>query len=89
MRQRTLGILGAALLVGGVVLGIASEIASSRIEPAGAAINRPAPGAIPRHIGPGQGGPFTGDPGRHRFFPGPGPRFPITASPKPPATPTP
>ena len=72
MKQRTLGILGGALLVGGVVLSIASDIASNRLTPEpGGAIDRPAAGGMPRHIGPGQPGPVIGDP-RHRGFPRPG-----------------
>lgn len=90
MKQRTLGLLGAALLVGGVVLGIAGEIASSRIAPAnGTTINRPANGAFPRHRNPGQPGPFFGDPRHRGSFPGNGRPGPINASPKPPANPSP
>jgi len=90
MKQRTLGILGAALLVGGVVLTIASGIASSRLaSDEGAAMNRPGFGAMPRHRGPGQPGPFVGDPRQHRGFPaGPGQQAPITA-PGSPANPSP
>jgi len=76
MKQRTLGILGGALLVGGVVLSIASGIASNRLAPEDRyAIGRPAAGAIPRHVGPGQRGPVLGDPGQ-RGFPRPGQQAP-------------
>jgi len=75
MKQRTLGILGGALLVGGVVLSIASGIAASRLAPDRDAIDRPAAGAIPRHLGPGQPGPVLGDP-RHPGFPRPGQQAP-------------
>lgn len=90
MKHRTLGILGGALLVGGVVLGIASAVASSRIGPVdGTAMQRPAFGAFPRHHGPGQPGPFFGNPRQHRGFPaGPGQQAPITA-PGSPANPSP
>ena len=81
MRQQTLGILGGALLVGGVVLAIASGIAASRIAPVdGSTTHRPNVGAFPRHRGPGQPGPFFGDP-RQRGFPGPGQQAPTTTSP--------
>jgi hypothetical protein len=88
MKQRTLGILGAALLVGGVVLSIASGIASSRLAPQdGAGMNRPGFGAMPRHRTPGQPGPFFGNP--HSGFPArPGQNAPI-ATPGSPANPTP
>jgi hypothetical protein len=72
MTQRSLGILGAALLVGGVVLGLANGIAAGqvaqRITPA-AGVHRPDVGAFPRHRGQGQPGPFFGGQGR-RDFPG-------------------
>jgi hypothetical protein len=72
MNQRSLGILGAALVIGGIALGIASGIASGQVaqrsSPA-ADIQRPAQGALPRHRGPGQPGPFFGAPDR-RGFPG-------------------
>ena len=88
MKQRTLGILGAALLLGGVVLSIAGGIASNRFGPeAGATMNRPAFGAMPRHRGP-QPGPFFGDPRQRGGFPGPGRQGPIT-TPTPPASPSP
>ena len=88
MKQRTLGILGAALLVGGVVLSIAGGIASNRFGPeAGATTNRPAFGAMPRHRGPGQPGPFFGDPGQRGGFPGPGQQGPV--GPNSPANPSP
>jgi hypothetical protein len=81
MKQRTLGILGGALLVGGIVLGIASGIAANRLAPQdAAAIHRPGPGTFPGHRAPGQPGPSFGDP-RRRGFPAPGQQAPIPASP--------
>ena len=84
MRNRTLGILGGVLLVGGVVLGIASGIASNRLAQEnvaeGPAIHRPDDGALPRHRGPGAPGPLGGNPGR-RNFPGQGRPLPSTTSP--------
>jgi len=85
MKNRTLGILGGALLVGGVVLAIGSEIAASRLAdrnaPEGAAgIHRPGVDGSPRHLGQGQPGPFFGDP-RRRGVPAPGQRQPVTPSP--------
>ena len=88
MKHRTFGILGGALLVGGVVLGIASAVASNRIAPAnGTAMHRPAFGAFPRHHGPGQPGPFFGNPRPGRGFPGTGQPAPI--GPGSPASPAP
>ena len=70
MKQRTLGILGGALLVGGVVLGIASGIVSNRIAPVDRTpMARPHVGPIQEHGGPGQPGPFFGDPRQHRRLP--------------------
>lgn len=81
MKQRTLGILGGALLVGGIVLGIASGIAANRIAPQdAAAIHRSGPGTLPGHRGPGQHAPNFGDP-RRRGFPGQGQPPPITTNP--------
>lgn len=84
--QRSLGILGGALLIGGVVLGIATGVAAGQVAqrttPA-AGVHRPAMGAFPRQRGPGQPGPFFGGQGRPNL-PGPGYRpgsFP-TPSPK-------
>jgi hypothetical protein len=90
MRHRTLGILGGALLVGGVVLGIASAVASNRIAPVGGtAMQRPALGAFPRHYGPGQPGPFFGNLRQGRGFPGPGQQGPIVPGPGSSASPAP
>ena len=90
MKHRTLGILGGALLVGGVVLGIASAVASNRIAPVnGTATQRPAFGAFPRHPGPGQPGPFFGNPRQGRGFPRPGQQAPIVPGPSSPASPAP
>ena len=84
MKHRTLGILGGALLVGGVVLGIASAVASNRIAPVnGTATQRPAFGAFPRHPGPGQPGPFFGNPRPGRGFLRPGQQAPIAPGPSP------
>jgi len=84
MKHRTLGILGGALLVGGVVLGIASAVASNRIAPVnGTATQRPAFGAFPRHPGPGQPGPFFGNPRPGRGFLRPGHQAPIVPGPSP------
>jgi hypothetical protein len=81
MRQRTVGILGGALLVGGVVLAIASGVAANRIAPVDrTAVHQPNVGALPRHRGPGQPGQISGDP-RRGGFPRPGPVSPITPSP--------
>jgi hypothetical protein len=90
VKHRTLGILGGALLVGGVVLGIATAIASNRIGPVtGSVIQRPAVGVLPRHRGPGQPGPFFGNPPLRRGFPVvPGQPVPI-ATPNSPANPAP
>jgi hypothetical protein len=80
MKQRTLGILGGALLVGGIALGIASGIAANRFAPQdAAAIHRPGPGTLPAHRAQGQPGPSFGDP-RRRGFPGIG-QPPITTNP--------
>jgi hypothetical protein len=84
MKQRTLGILGGALLVGGVILAIGSGIAAGRFAdregPEAGGVHRSAPGGFPRHAGPGQPGPFQGAP-RRPGFPGPGQRAPTTPSP--------
>jgi hypothetical protein len=81
MKQRTLGILGGALLVGGIALGIASGIAANRLTPQNAAaIHRPGLGTFPGHRGPGQAGPSFGYP-RQRGFPAPGQQAPIPTSP--------
>ena len=83
MKHRTLGILGGALLVGGVILAIGTGVAAHRFAPAdGAAIHRPDAGQFPRHKGQGQPGPFMGDP-RRGSFPRPGQRAPSNPSPKP------
>jgi hypothetical protein len=87
MRQRSLGILGVALLVGGVALGIATGVAAAnstgnRVAWIGPGVHRPGLGGFPRHAGPGQNGPFVGDPGR-REFPGPGRMMPGPAGPRP------
>lgn len=67
MRQRSLGILGGALLIGGIALGLASGIAANSVAnhnalTNGPAIHRPGPGGLPRHRGPGAPGPFFGGP---------------------------
>ena len=81
MRQRTLGILGGALLVGGIALGIAGGIAAHQLAPQGAAaIHRSGPGTLPGQRGQGQPGPFFGNP-RRRGFPAPGQQAPNPASP--------
>jgi hypothetical protein len=85
MKQRTLGILGGALLVGGVVLAIGSGIAAGRFAdgegPEAGGAYRSAPGGFPRQAGPGRPGPLQGDPRRRGGFPPPGQRAPITPSP--------
>jgi hypothetical protein len=87
--HRSLGILGGALLVGGVVLGIATGIAAGQVAqrttPA-AGIHRPDIGAFPRQRVPGQPGPFFGGQGR-RSFPGPGSRPGSAPTPSPKASP--
>ena len=71
-----MGVLGGALLVGGVILSIASGIASNRLVPEAAQANdRPAFGSNPRHMGPGRPGPDFGDP-RQRGLPRPGQQVP-------------
>jgi hypothetical protein len=86
MNQRSLGILGAALVIGGIALGIASGIADRQVTgrnlPA-AGIHRPNQGNLPGHRGPGQHGPAFGRPGQPGF-----PGFdnrppPNTTSPRP------
>ena len=90
MKQRTLGILGGALLVGGFVMGIASSIVSNRIAPVDRApMGRPHVGPIQEHGGPGQPGPFFGDPRQRDGFPGPGQQLPNRSRPRPPAIPSP
>lgn len=78
MRQRSLGILGGALLIGGIALGLASGIAANSVANRsaltnGPGIHRPGPGELPRHRGPGAPGPFLG-----------GPRQPMPNRPGPP-----
>jgi hypothetical protein len=81
MKHRTLGILGGALLAGGIVLGIASGIAAHRLAPQdAAAIHRPGGGTLPGHRVPGQSGPSFGDP-RRNGFPAPGRPAPATPNP--------
>ena len=90
MKQRTLGILGGALLVGGIVLGIASGIVSNRIAPVERApMGRPHVAPIHEHGGPGQPGPFFGDPQQRNGFPGVGQRLPNVTRPRQPASPPP
>jgi hypothetical protein len=91
MRQRSLGIFGVAMLVGGVALGIATGVAAanspgSRMEATGPGVHRPGFG-FPRHAGPEQHGPFIGFPGR-REFPGQGQGGPasLPAAPRPSPT---
>lgn len=89
MRNRTLGILGGALLIGGLVLSLASGIASSKLaSQQGAPPNRPGFGAMPGHAGAARPGPFLGDPRQHQGFPAPGQQRPI-ARPSSPASPSP
>jgi hypothetical protein len=68
MRNRTLGILGGALLAGGVFLGIASGIAADRLAgrdtTESPALHRPNAGGLPGHRAPGERGPGFGAPGR-------------------------
>jgi hypothetical protein len=75
MRNRTLGILGGALLAGGVILGIAS-IAADRLAERdamqGPGLHRPDADGLPGHRAPGERGPGLGAPGR---------RLPNTTSP--------
>jgi hypothetical protein len=84
MKNRTLGILGGALLVGGVILAIGSGIAAGRLAernvPEAGGVHRTAPGGFPRQGGPGRPGPLQGDP-RRPNVPDPGRRAPVTASP--------
>jgi len=85
MTQRSLGILGGALLIGGVVLGLATGIAAGQVAQRTtpvAGVQRPHMGAFPRHGGQGQPGPFFGGQGR-RDFPGQPYRPPIVTSPRP------
>lgn len=85
MTQRSLGILGAALVIGGIALGIASGIADRQVAgrnlPA-MGIHRPDQGNFPRQRDHGEA-PGFGGPGRHGF-----PGFdnrppPNTANPRP------
>jgi hypothetical protein len=81
MRQRSLGILGGVLLIGGIALGIATAIAANSQANANAAnnpavIHRPNAGGLPRHRGPGEPGPFPGVPGGRGGFPQPGSQTP-------------
>ncbi|HEV2035236.1 MAG TPA: hypothetical protein VGU71_13730 [Candidatus Dormibacteraeota bacterium] len=70
MRQRSLGILGGALLVVGIALALASGIVAhstgnrSALTPAGTSVadQRSEPGRPPAQRGEGPG-PFTGGPG--------------------------
>jgi hypothetical protein len=84
MTQRSLGMLGGALLFGGIVLGIATGIAAGQVAeratPA-TGIHRPDIGAFPRQRGQGQPGPFFGGQGRRDFPGAPGP--PIVTNPRP------
>jgi len=85
MRNRTLGILGGALLVGGVFLGLGSGMAANRLadNPESATgIHRQDPGPFPRHRDPGAPGQGFGDPGR-RNFPGQGRPLPGKTTPTP------
>lgn len=73
MRQRSLGFLGGALLIGGIALGIATGIAANSQANRNAAnipavIDRPGAGGLPGHRGPGEPGPVFGgsDPRPHR-----------------------
>ena len=72
MNQRSLGILGAALVIGGMALGIASGIVerqeAGRNLPA-TGVHRPDQGNFPRQRGQGQPGPAFGGPGQ-RGIPG-------------------
>jgi hypothetical protein len=87
MNQRSLGILGAALVVGGIALGIASGIADRQVAgrnlPA-TGVHRPDQGNFPRQRGQGQQpGPAFGRPGQGGF-PGFGNRPPPnTTNPRP------
>jgi hypothetical protein len=85
MRNRTVGILGGALLVGGIFLGIASGLTANRMADNtenAAGIHRQDPGPLPRHRGPVQPGQRIGDPGR-RNFPGQGRPLPGKTTPTP------
>ena len=84
MKQRSLGVLGGALLIGGIVLGVGSSIVAHHVSgrttaggPAG--VHRP---------GSDVQGPFFGGPGR-RDFPGPGYRPPGITNPVPTPSPSP
>lgn len=86
MKQRSLGILGAALVIGGIALGIASGIAdrqlASRNAPV-AGVHRPDRGNFSGHRGQGWQGLIFGGPARPGF-PGFGNRPPAnTANPRP------
>jgi hypothetical protein len=72
MNQRSLGILGAALVIGGIALGIASGIADRQVAGRNSpviGVHRSDQGNFPRQRGQGQPGPAFGGPGR-RAFPG-------------------
>ena len=85
MNQRSLGILGAALVIGGIALGIASGIADRQVTgrnlPA-TSVHRPDQGNFPRQRGQGQPGPAFGRPGQGGF-PGDSNRPPNTTNPRP------
>jgi hypothetical protein len=72
MNQRSLGILGAALVIGGIALGIASGIADREVTGRNASaigVHRPDRGNFPGQRGQGQPGPVFGAP-RQGGFPG-------------------
>ena len=79
MRQRTLGFLGGALLVGGIVLGAVSGIVANRNETRPAAATMAPPGSeVPEAPVPGgwRPGPLLGGPDRSEQPPNPGPTSP-------------
>jgi hypothetical protein len=88
MRQRSLGILGGALLVGGIALAIGSGIAANSLADRTAAniapgVHRPGAGGLPGNRAPGERGPSFGAPGRRDFPPGSGTRQPRPNRPSP------
>ena len=86
MNQRSLGILGAALVIGGIALGVASGIADRQLAGRNApatGIHRADHGSFPGQRGQGRPGPGFGGPARPGF-PGFDNRpLPITTNPRP------
>jgi hypothetical protein len=70
MKQRSLGILGAVLVIGGIALGIASGIADRQLANRNApvaGVHRPDHGNFPWQRGQGRQGPIFGVPARPGF----------------------